>query len=237
MYGGESQLAVATEGAVIEGGIPSGIALLDPYNGSWHWLVNNWFGLHLIGVNDLVALDDGSLIFTTINSLTSLVPELAPQVGFAVWILPPAGPLRVLLDDFVPAPNGLALSRDQRTLYVSTFAVHDTPEDQIAGNKIYAFDLVQISGGWFAVNRRLFAALDIGFADNFKVDASGHLYASAGDGVQVFSPAGQLIGKVLLPKTSKTKQATSAVAVLEDKLIILRNTAVIVLEMSITPGN
>jgi gluconolactonase len=47
---------------------------------------------------------------------------------------------------------------------------------------------------------RVFAAMGKGILDGIRCDELGNVWSSSGDGVQVFSPAGQLIARVLLPE-------------------------------------
>lgn len=60
----------------------------------------------------------------------------------------------------------------------------------------YAFDVKNYSGEPFLVNRRLFAMPDTGFPDGIKCDLGGNVYSGCGDGVNVWSPGGSLIGKI-----------------------------------------
>ena len=102
------------------------------------------------GPDDVVALNDGSLIFTDTDYPLQLGFSPPPnQVQFAVYIVPPTGPARVLINGFPGVtytdgygnPNGVALSPDQQTLYVSTtlLTLDDTPDDQfINAHSIYA---------------------------------------------------------------------------------------------------
>ena len=62
----------------------------------------------------------------------------------------------------------------------------------------YAFDLVQYSGQPFLVNRRLFAMADTGIPDGIKCDTAGNIYSGCGDGVNVWSSGGVLLGKILV---------------------------------------
>lgn len=65
----------------------------------------------------------------------------------------------MLIDEFPESVNGLALSPDQYTLYVTTTASDKSSvASQLASGKIYAFDLISSGGGIFATNRRLFAS-------------------------------------------------------------------------------
>jgi gluconolactonase len=82
--------------------------------------------------------------------------------------------------------NGIMLSPDERTLYVTNGAV------------ILAFD-IQPDGA--ISNRRDFARLEGGSGDGLAVDAAGRLYvASMAGGVQVFSPEGRRLGAIPTPR-------------------------------------
>lgn len=59
-----------------------------------------------------------------------------------------------------------------------------------------AFD---VQGGSHLGSGWLFAVTTPGFPDGIKVDLAGRVYASSFSGVQVFSPAGDLIGQIGLP--------------------------------------
>ncbi len=91
-------------------------------------------------------------------------------------------------------PNGIAFSLDETRLYVSdTGASHvkDGPRhirvcDVSADGKL--------SGG------KLFADCTSGAFDGFRLDETGRIWTSAGDGVHCYDPDGTLIGKVLVPE-------------------------------------
>ena len=55
-----------------------------------------------------------------------------------------------------------------------------------------------MGSGW--ANNRLFAVVRPGAADGFRVDTDGNLFTSAWDGVQVYSPEGELLGRILVPE-------------------------------------
>ena len=42
--------------------------------------------------------------------------------------------------------------------------------------------------------------MEPGIPDGFRVDTEGRIYTSAGDGIQVFSPEAELLGKILVEK-------------------------------------
>lgn len=157
----------------------------------------------------------------------------------AVWILPGiGGPPRVLVGHTqIPGnPNGLALNEDETVLYVSVTPLTTMdPNAAAAVNQIFAFDLLEVDGGYFATGTRVFAESDFGFSDGFKVDSMGNLFASTGDGVSVWNSAGTLIGKILVPTTRAIQNhPTSAIGFANDNLIIMRNTDVLMLALNTT---
>ena len=55
-------------------------------------------------------------------------------------------------------------------------------------------------------NRKVFAFVTPGVPDGLRVDTEGNVYAGCGDGVQVYSPSGTLLGKIYLGTTSANFQ-------------------------------
>lgn len=83
-------------------------------------------------------------------------------------------------------PNGIALSPDGGTLYVS---------DNGKPHHLVAFDAVDGR----ASNGRVLAVGAPGHPDGLKVDASGRIYASAAHGIQILGPDGSELGSIDLP--------------------------------------
>ncbi len=102
----------------------------------------------------------------------------------SVLYLNPAGQLARVGPD-IPGANGIMLSPDERTLYVTNTQ---------AG--LLAFD-VQPDGS--LRNRRPFAKPE-GGQDGLAVDATGRLYIASDLGVQVYSPQGQHVGLIPTPR-------------------------------------
>ena len=98
-----------------------------------------------------------------------------------------------LLIDTISRPNGIALSLDEKTLYVGSSDDQHTRWD--------AFDLD--SNGVVHNGRMLLdgaplkarAAVKQG-ADGFKIDRFGNLFAAGPDGVNIISPSGKLLGLI-----------------------------------------
>jgi gluconolactonase len=64
---------------------------------------------------------------------------------------------------------------------------------------IYVFDVEHKDGAPFLVNRRTFAFAASGAPDGIKCDVHGNVYSGCGDGVEVWNPAGSLIGRIIVP--------------------------------------
>jgi gluconolactonase len=90
----------------------------------------------------------------------------------------------------VGAANGVLLSPDEKTLYVS-----DTPSEYIV-----AFDVPREGT---ITRMRNFGRLEGGDrrgADGLAIDEAGRLYAATPVGVQVFSPQGEHLGTIPTPR-------------------------------------
>jgi len=87
--------------------------------------------------------------------------------------------------------NGMILSRDEKTLYLTN------------GKTLVAFD-VQPDGA--TKNQRDFATLEAGGnGDGMCIDSEGRLYVTSGDsGIQVFSPEGKYLGVIPLPRSASS---------------------------------
>jgi gluconolactonase len=90
-------------------------------------------------------------------------------------------------------PNGVALSPDERTMYVA----ESNPERPV----VWAFDLS--SDGKATNGRVLFDASPLaakklkGLPDGLRVDTKGNLWATGPGGVLILSPAGKHLGTIL----------------------------------------
>lgn len=148
--------------------------------------------------NDLTIRSDGTIYFT--DPWFGIPPEL--QSGITpVWRVSPTGDVSIVTESTL-VPNGIALSPDESTLYVTTRLVENEPENQ----RILQFD-VQEDGT--AINEREFVTLQGGGADGMTVDCAGNLYATlfragGGDdpgppGVEIYRPSGEFIESITFP--------------------------------------
>jgi gluconolactonase len=84
--------------------------------------------------------------------------------------------------------NGIMLSRDEKTLYVTN------------GNRVLAFDVLPDGN---VGNRRDFATLEAGGnGDGMAIDAAGRLYVTSAPGVQVFGADGRYLGLIPTPRNA-----------------------------------
>ena len=162
-------------------------------------LVDRHDGKRLNSPNDVVVKSDGSIWFTDppFGILGWWEGEPAtPELPHGVYRIDPAtGRLELMLDDLA-GPNGLAFSPDESLLYVSDTSAALAPPGQ-GHHHIVAFDVV---AGQDLANPRVFAVVEPGLADGFRVDVHGFVYTSSADSVQVYHPDGTRIGRIPVPE-------------------------------------
>ncbi len=163
-------------------------------------VVDRYQGRRLNSPNDIVVKSDGTVWFTDppYGILSDHEGHCAPSElgGNYVFRFDPAtGVLRVM-SDFVEEPNGLAFSPDESLLYVSdTSAAMRT--DGSGHHHIVVFD---VPGGQDLANPRVFAVVDPGLPDGFRVDRHGFVYTSSADSVQVYHPDGTRLAVIPVPE-------------------------------------
>jgi gluconolactonase len=155
-------------------------------------------GKRLNSPNDVVVKSDGTIWFTDppYGILTDYEGHKAESEigGCHVYRCDPeTGEISAVATDFVK-PNGLAFSADERQLFVADSGRSHAPD---APHHIRVFD---VTDGRKLTNGRVFATIDPGVPDGFRLDEDGNLWVGAGDGVHCFDPNGKLIGKILTPE-------------------------------------
>ncbi|GAB1195535.1 hypothetical protein APSETT444_004796 [Aspergillus pseudonomiae] len=141
-----------------------------------------------------------SNIFTDPITNHSTIQISKPQLPNQVYRFDPVTKnVRVVADGF-GRPNGIAFSSDEKTVYITDTGstLGDGTNDPTGPSTIYAFDVSILNGEQFLTNRRLFAMADTGVPDGIKLDMDGNVYAGCGDGINVWSPGGVLLGKILI---------------------------------------
>ncbi len=64
---------------------------------------------------------------------------------------------------------------------------------------IYAFDVIVRGGSPFLANKRVFAYAVTGSPSGMICDKKGNLYAACAGGVEVWNPAGSILGVIKVP--------------------------------------
>lgn len=125
--------------------------------------------------NDLVVDHDGG-IYVTMTRQNQ------------VFYISPDGEQSVAVDG-IETPNGIALSPDEKTLYVSAYVP----------KQVWAYDVT--SPGKTA-NGRLFSKMDDGpdkGADGMTIDRAGNVYCTGPVSVYIWSPSGELLDELKTP--------------------------------------
>ncbi|SCK51937.1 gluconolactonase [Variovorax sp. HW608] len=169
------------------------------HDGSRTVLASHHEGKRFNSPNDVVVKSDGSIWFSdpSYGIDSDYEGDAAPsEIGdrCVFRIDPQDGSVARVADGFVQ-PNGLAFSPDERLLYVAdTGATHVADGPRHIRRFQVADDGRSLGGG------EVFATCGNGLFDGFRIDANGHLWSSAGDGVHCYTPDGTLIGKIHLPE-------------------------------------
>jgi gluconolactonase len=135
--------------------------------------------------NDLVVDKKGGVYFTEFGNST---------VKTCVYYIRPDRTVIKVADD-IERPNGVQLSRDEKTLYVANtngefLLAYDVRDDGSVGNRR---EFGRLEGV-----RKTETGIQSG-ADGLAIDAEGRVYLTTIPGIQVFSPAGQHLGTIPLP--------------------------------------
>jgi gluconolactonase len=184
-------LALDAQGSVIAAGYASR-DIWRLHGSSMETLVDAYQGKKLNSPDDLIARSDGIVYFTDptfgIAGGSGLAAQTQEQSTQGVYRLATDGTV-TLEDSSTSGPNGVELSPDERTLYVS---YTNTGE-------VDAFDVA--SDGSLS-NKRTFAT-SVPIADSMCVDARGDVYVATGNftgggGLAVFDPGGKSLGTIAL---------------------------------------
>ncbi|PPK94609.1 gluconolactonase [Kineococcus xinjiangensis] len=168
-------------------------------------LVDTWRGVRFNSPNDVVVKSDGTIWFTDpsygIKKAHEGHPGECEYGDHYVFRLDPAtGHVDPVVID-VEMPNGLAFSPDESLLYVADSSV-EPPTGVVdparpGGHALHVYD---VYAGRHCKNGRTFAEVSPGLPDGFRVDVDGNVWTSSADSVQVFSPAGERIGRIPVPE-------------------------------------
>lgn len=169
------------------------VARLDPRTKQKATLAANFKGKRFNSPNDVVRRSDGAVFFTDPPyGLKGLDGSPAKELGFnGVYRIDTDGTVH-LLDDGLSFPNGIALSPDGRTLYVS----NSDPKRPVW--MAYSLDA---QGD--VLKKRVFSDASgllgegvPGLPDGMAVSSDGKLFATGPGGVLVFDADGKRLGRI-----------------------------------------
>ncbi|RZA36352.1 MAG: SMP-30/gluconolactonase/LRE family protein, partial [Lysobacteraceae bacterium] len=156
-------------------------------------LASTFEGHRFNSPNDLALHSNGSVFFTDppyglVGLDDSPLKELRAN---GIYRIDTSGQVR-LVDDGLSFPNGIALSPDERTLYVSNsdparpvwMAYSLDAQGQVTGKRVFA-DASDLLGEGIA-----------GLPDGMAVSREGFLFATAPGGVLVMDATGKRLGRI-----------------------------------------
>ena len=162
-------------------------------DGGKRTLVDNYEGKRFNSPNDLVLHSSGSFFFTD-------PPYGLPRQGDTplrelkengVYRVDPDGTVTLVIPDLV-RPNGIALSPDEKTLYIAQshrpeahILAYPLKDDLTCGPKTILYDATPL------------AETDAGLPDGLKIDESGNIWTTGPGGVLILTPEGTLLGRIL----------------------------------------
>ena len=157
-------------------------------------LADGWEGKRLNSPNDICQHSNGTYYFSDpIYGLPGREKdtENRQQKAEGVYSITPDGTVRQVVTNLI-RPNGVALSPDEKMLYVSQsnggtpyITAYPVKKDGLLGDGKIFFD--------FSKQRD---EIKQGAADGIKIDAAGNMYAGAANGVVVISPKGVVLGRI-----------------------------------------
>jgi len=167
------------------------IAVLNKKNWTKSILVDKFEGKKLNSPNDIVISSMGHYYFTDPPYGLTGPDYLGMELDFSgVYHLNPNGVLTLVTKE-LDRPNGIALSPDERTLYVSN-----------SGEKKIWIKFDVSENGTTGKSRMFYDATDFnkygnkGNCDGMAVDTQGNIWATGPGGVMIFTPEGKHLGSI-----------------------------------------
>ena len=148
-------------------------------------VADRWQGKRLNSPNDNITRSDGTIYFT--DPPYGLPPGQARELDFqGLFRVDPAGTLHLESREF-NRPNGVALSPDEKTLYI----------DDTADAVVRKFP-VQPDGSLGPPT--IFVPSTGGGGDGIAIDEAGNVYVATDGGVKVYRPNGAPWGTIAVPE-------------------------------------
>jgi gluconolactonase len=167
------------------------------HDGAITTLVTHHEGKRLNSPNDVVVKSDGTIWFTDPTYGISTDYEGGRQKSEqppAIYRFDPETKELAVVSENFAGPNGLCFSPDESRLYITETG------DQTRPNPTQIIRVATVSpDGKGLAEITDFHKIAPGYADGIRCDEHGNIWSSAADGVHCISPAGDLLGKILIP--------------------------------------
>jgi gluconolactonase len=160
-------------------------------------LASHFEGRELNSPNDVVVKSDGAIYFSDpwYGRMPVYGVERPRQLGFqGVYRLPPGGGQPELVVDrtMFEQPNGLCFCPDESKLYINDTVQQNIRVFEVLPNGKLGMSRIFASG--------IASTSEPGVPDGMKCDERGNVWVCGPGGVWVYSPRGDLIGKVRVPE-------------------------------------
>lgn len=168
-------------------------APLDQPKADFVSVAERWDGKRFNSPNDAVFARNGNLYFTDPPyGLEKQVEDPAKEIPFqGVYLRRPDGRVELLVDS-LSRPNGIALSPDEKTLYVA----NSDPEKAIwMAYDVQADGTIKNGRLFYDATSKVSDAMP-GLPDGLKVNPEGVLFATGPGGVWVFAADGKALGRI-----------------------------------------
>ena len=158
---------------------------------SFTTIVGKYKGKYFNSPNDLVYAKNGDLYFTDPPyGLKKGDDDPFKELSFnGVYKLTPSGDLTLIIDNLT-RPNGVAISNDQKTLYVG---ISDS-----SNQRIMKYDIIPqgVKNASVFFDGNELAKTNKGSFDGLKIHPSGTVFSTGPSGVLVISPEGKHLGTI-----------------------------------------
>lgn len=173
-------------------------------DGRYEVLVSHWNGKRLNSPNDVVVKSDGTIWFTDppygiISDHEGIRAESEIGNNQVYRFDPATGELTVVADDF-DRPNGLAFSPDETELYIADSGFSRGYGFGVDASRPHHVRAFRVVDGKRLADSRVLAVIAPKVPDGLRVDSEGLLWISAGDGIHCYTPAGERLGRILVPE-------------------------------------
>jgi len=163
-------------------------------------VADSYEGRPFNGTNDLVIDEKGRIYFTEYDIITP--EEVLYHRGNGVYRVDPDGGVERVIED-AGLPNGIAVSPDQRTLYVTT-----NQFDILGTNALLSYDLSPEGEVRFRSVLAEYEAASGQMADGMAIDVDGNLYVAlfsmrGETGIAVYDPSGERLAFIPTPTPAK----------------------------------